>query len=333
VPLATNYLGLALKNPIVATASSLDSKLHSLRQLEDAGAAAIVLPPLFQEQIEAAAQAPFAGTSGTSLPRHYLLAAASRPYGVRPDHYLDLVRTAFDTVSIPVIASLNGASHAGWIEYARLFEQAGASALELDLYHIPTDLLESGRDIEARYTEIVGAVCSSVNLPVSVKLTPYLSSIGNFAATLVEQGAAGLVLFNRPLRVDVDILRMSLTDTLEMRDPAEMPLPILWTALLSGRLHASIAAHTDIYTATDVVKCLLAGADVVMTTSDCLQNDVGYIATLIAGLHSWLGQLGIESVAEMRGMLSWHRSRNHHVYTRANYLRILEQYVADARPI
>ncbi len=194
------------------------------------------------------------------------------------------------------------------------------------MYHMPTDLLESGRDIEARYVEIVRAVCGTVALPVSVKLTPYLSSIGHFAATLVEHGAAGLVFFNRLLQPDIDLLRMTLTDTLELSEPAEMRLPLLWIAVLAGRTRASLAASTGVSAVTDVVKCLLAGADVVMTTSALLRCDIEYMATLASGLRTWMDEREISSVAEMRGMISWQQSRDRTAYTRANYMRILERY-------
>jgi dihydroorotate dehydrogenase (fumarate) len=281
--LATKYLGLSLKNPLVASASPLNSKLDNLRRLEDAGAAAIVLPSLFQEQIESEAEARearvdvYAESSPEAL--SYFPAAASGPYGMRPERYLDLVRRGTEAVSIPIIASLNGSSRAGWIEYARLIEQAGAKAIELNMYHVPTDLLESGRDVEVRYTEIVQAVCGSIELPVAVKLTPYLSSIGHFAATLVEHGAAGLVLFNRLLQPDIDLLHMSLTDSLDLSEPTEMRLPLLWIAILAGRTKASLAASTGVSTVTDVVKYLLAGADVVMTTSALVSAQPGFAAS------------------------------------------------------
>jgi dihydroorotate dehydrogenase (fumarate) len=329
---ATKYLGLTLKNPLVASASPLNGKLDNLRRLEDAGAAAIVLPSLFQEQIEAECEAQEARVAvyAESSPeaQSYFPAASSGPYGVRPERYLDLIRRGAAAVAIPVIASLNGSSRAGWIDYARLIEQAGAAALELNMYHIPTDPLESGRDVEARYVEIVDAVCGSIGLPVSVKLTPYLSSIGHFAETLAEHGAAGLVLFNRLMEPDIDLLRMSLTDTLELSEPSEMRLPLLWIAILAGRNRASLAASTGVSTVTDVVKFLLAGADVVMTTSALLRHDIDYMSILVNGLRRWMDEREIVSLADMRGMMSWQRSRDRSVYTRANYLRILEHYAA-----
>jgi dihydroorotate dehydrogenase (fumarate) len=333
--LTTQYLGLTLKNPMVASASPLNSKIDNLRRLEDAGAAAIVLPSLFQEQIEAEAEnqasrvEAFAESSPEAL--SYFPAAANGPYGMYPERYLDLIRRSKQAVSIPVIASLNGSSRAGWVEYAKLAEDAGASALELNMYHVPADLLESGSDIEAHYIDIVKAVCGATHLPVSVKLTPYLSAIGHFAKTLAEHGAAGLVLFNRLMEPDIDLLHMKLTDTLELSDSTELRLPLLWTAILAGRIKASLAVSTGVRDIDGVVKSLLAGADVVMTTSALLRDGIGFMSTLTAGLAQWMETREIASLADMRGMMSWQRSRDRSVYTRANYLRILEHYSASPK--
>lgn len=330
--LATTYLGLPLHSPLVASASPLNGKLDNLRRLEDAGAAAIVLPSLFQEQIEAEEHAHEAliGAYVNNSPeaQSYFPPAISGPYGLGPSRYLDLVRRGAEAVGIPVIASLNGSSKAGWVEYAGLVEQAGAHAIELNMYHVPTDLMESGREIEARYAGIVGAVCGSVGVPVSIKLSPHLSSIGHFANTLVAQGAAGLVLFNRLLQPDIDLVRMTLTDSLELSSPAELRLPLLWTAILFGRTTASLAASSGVATADDVVKCVLAGADAVMATSAVLRHGIPGMTVLRDGLRRWMEEREFASVADMRGVMSWARSRDRSAYTRANYLRILERYSA-----
>ena len=328
--LATKYLGLDLQNPLVASPSPLHDKLDNIRRLEDAGAAAIVLPSLFQEQIEAEAEARLslveAYVESSPEARSYFHASVAGPYGVRPDRYLDLIRRAREAVAIPIIASLNGSSHAGWIDHARLIEEAGATAIELNIYHVPADLFESGREVETRYIDIVRAVYHSVALPVAVKLTPYVSSPGDLAITLVEQGASGLVLFNRLLEPDIDLLQMRLIDTLRLSDPGEMRLPLLWIAILSGRTRASLAASGGVSVVEDVVKYLLAGADVVMTTSALLRHDIEYMATLVDGLRRWLDEREIESLDAMRGMMSWRQSIDRNVYTRANYLRILQGY-------
>ena len=197
------------------------------------------------------------------------------------------------------------------------------------MYHVPTDLAESGRDIEARYTEIVGAICGSVSLPVSIKLTPFLSSIGHFANTLVGFGAGGLVLFNRLLQPDIDLVRLRLADALELSTPAELRLPLLWTAILAGRTNrACLATSTGVATPADVVKCILAGADVVMTTSAILHGGIGEMRNLVNGLQRWMEEREFDALVEMRGMLSWQRSKDRGIYDRASYLRILERYVA-----
>ena len=330
--LATTYLGLQLRNPVIASASPLNAKLDTLRRLEDAGAGAIVLPSLFQEQIEheeaanEARQLAYADSSPEAMT--YFPPASAGPYGLVPERYLDLVRRGTDAVSIPVIASLNGSSKAGWVEYATLIQQAGATAVELNMYHIPADLLESGRDIEARYIDIVDAVCRATTIPVSVKLTPYLSSIGHFATTLVDHGAAGLVLFNRLLEPDIDLVTMQLTDRLELSTPEELRLPLLWTAILAGRTQASLATSSGVIGTAEVVKCILAGADAVMTTSAVLRDGVGAVTTMVNGLRRWMEEREIADLRAMRGMMSWDRSRDRSVYTRANYLRILERYAA-----
>ena len=330
--LATPYLGLKLKNPLVASASPLNAKLDNLRRLEDAGAGAIVLPSLFQEQVEHEVAANEAKTLayGDSSPEAmtYFPPASAGPYGLVPERYLDLVRRGTDAVGIPVIASLNGSSKAGWVEYATLIEQAGSAAIELNMYHIPADLLESGRDIEARYVDIVDAVCRATTIPVSVKLTPYLSSIGHFATTLVDHGAAGLVLFNRLLEPDIDLTAMRLTDGLELSTPEELRLPLLWTAILAGRLDASLATSSGVTSPAEVIKSILAGADAVMTTSAVLRDGVGAITTLVDGLQRWMDEREIPDLSAMRGMMTWERSRDRSVYTRANYLRILERYAS-----
>jgi dihydroorotate dehydrogenase (fumarate) len=222
---------------------------------------------------------------------------------------------------------LNGSSKAGWVEYAELIEEAGAKAIELNMYHVPTDLLESGAHIEARYSEIVSAICSSVSIPISIKLTPFLSAIGHFALSLVEQGASGLVLFNRLMQPDMDLVRLRLVDTLELSTAAELRLPLLWTAILAGRTNsASIATATGIAGSDDVVKAILAGADAVMTTSALLHGGVGKMTDLVSGLQRWMEEREFATLNDMRGIMSWQRSKDRSAYTRASYLRILEHY-------
>jgi dihydroorotate dehydrogenase (fumarate) len=328
--LHTQYLGLPLKNPLVASASPLNAKLDNLRRLEDAGVAAIVLPSLFEEQIEVEAQKRIlrieahANSSPEAL--SYFPSSVAGPYGIGPHRYLDLVSRARDVLGIPVIASLNGTTKAGWLDYAGLLEQAGAAAIELNMYHIPVDFDETGRDIEARYTDIVAAVCQELAIPVCVKLTPHLSSVGNLAQGLVAHGAKGLVLFNRLLEPDIDTTKCRLMDRLELSSPSDLHLPLLWTALLAGRIPASLALSGGVSTSDDVVKAILAGADVVMTTSALLRGGIETISQLLIGLQTWMERRDYTNLAVMRGTLSWERSTDRQIYTRANYINILAKY-------
>lgn len=331
--LTTKYLGLTLSSPIVASASPLNAKLANLRRLEDAGAAAIILPSLFEEQIEADEKAHQwrveAYSDSSPEAQSYFPSTVTGPYGIGPERYLDLVRRGCEEVAIPIIASLNGSTLAGWTEYARAIEQAGAAAIELNLYHVPADLTESGRDVEARYLGIIAAIRAEIAIPISVKLTPFLSSIGHFATETVAGGAQGVVLFNRTLQPEIDLMHLKLTDALDLSEAVELRLPLLWTALLYGRIEASIALSSGVGNALDVVKSLLAGADVVMTTSALLRHDISYLSTLTDGLQRWMEAREIASLDRLRGMLSWQRSADRSVYTRANYLRILERYALE----
>jgi dihydroorotate dehydrogenase (fumarate) len=289
----------------------VNGKVDNLRRLEDAGASAIVLPSLFREQIETDAenQAARVNALAASSPAalSYFPAAANGPCGLYPRRYLDLVRRAKEAVDFPTIASLNGASRAGWIEHAKLIEHAGAAALELNMYQVPTNLLESGRDIEAHNSGIVRAVCGSVGLPVSLKLTPYLSAIGHFAVTSAGLGAAGLVLLDRLMESDVDLAQIKMTETLELSDPAELRLPLLWIGILAGRTKASLALSTGIQTCEDLLKSELAGADAVMTTSALLRAGIGHLSKLFEGLRCWMEDREIASLDDIRGTLSWQR--------------------------
>jgi dihydroorotate dehydrogenase (fumarate) len=333
--LITNYLGLALKNPLVASASPPNANLDHVRRLEEAGAGAIVLPSLFEEQIaaEAAIQAERIDLHSYNSPEasSYLPATVTDPYGVGPSGYLDLIRRASAAATIPIIASLNGVTHAGWIDYAALLEQAGAAAIELNMYHIPVDLTESGATIEARYVGIVAAVCGKVNIPVSVKLTPYLSSLGHIAQALAHRGAKGLVLFNRLLEPDIDLVNLRLTERLELSTPGDLRLPLLWTAILAGRTPASLALSGGVSSVDDVVKAILAGADVVMMTSAVLREGPTVITRLMEGLKIWMERRNFSDLAAIRGMMSWARSPDAGLYTRANYLMLLEHYATDHR--
>jgi dihydroorotate dehydrogenase (fumarate) len=326
--LTTRYMGLQLKNPLVASASPLTGALDSLRQLEDAGAAAMVLPSLFQEDIEA------------ETARYDHLTAAhndSWPEGLSnfptltdaqhgPHHYLELVRRASEAVKVPIIASLNGNSNEGWISYAKQIEQAGADGLELNIYFITADLGAMGQDVERRYLEILQSVRAAVSIPVAIKLSPYFSSVGNMAWKLEEAGADALVLFNRFYQPDIDLSRLRVLNDLKLSEPNELRLPLLWLAVLAGRTNASLAASSGVTGADEVVKYLLVGADVVMTTSALLRHGPGHIATMLAGLYTWLDAREFTSLELVRGIMSQHNLRDPQVFERANYIKILQGY-------
>jgi dihydroorotate dehydrogenase (fumarate) len=328
VDLTTRYMGLKLKNPLVASASPLTGELDTLRQLEDAGAAAVVLPSLFQEQIEAEArryeELTLAGAESFPEARTYLPAHSVEHSG--PERCLRLIRNAAEALDIPVIASLNGTTNEGWISYARQMEQAGADALELNIYLIATDRATSGSEIERRYLEILMAVRNTVAIPVAVKLSPYFSSFGHMAKQFDLAGAAALVLFNRFYQPDIDLTRLRMTKDLELSSRHEIRLPLLWIGALSDSVTASLAASTGVEGVGEVLKYLLAGADVVMTTSALLRHGPSYIDTLLGDLCSWLLARGVGSLDQVRGRLS-HRSLGAGTTSeRASYLEILQGY-------
>ena len=326
--LSTNYMGLALRNPLVASASPLNTDLGNIRALEDSGAGAVVLPSIFAEQIEMEERRYEAvtNTGVLSSPEATSYFPQSDNDGIDSDRYLDLLASAKKAVSIPIIASLNAAASESWTGYAKQLQEAGADALELNIFLLPTDIRMTGRDIEQRYLDIVRAVKSEVTIPVAVKVGPYFSSPGNMAAELVTAGADALVLFNRFYQPDIDLIRLKISNDLELSRPAEMRLPLLWIAVLHGRIEASLAATTGVHTSDDVVKYLLAGADVVMTTSALLERGVGYMRILIDGLTQWLENRGMEELSRIRGLLSHARARNPEDYERANYIKILQGY-------
>lgn len=333
--LSTAYAGLALRNPIIASPSPENADLAWLRRLDAAGVGAVVLPSLFQEQIEAqdlAVSALFAQAQDNNPEaRGYLPASATGPYGVGPEEYLSLIREAKAALSVPVIASLNGASVAGWVDYAAEMEKAGADALELNIYHVPVDITQSGAETEARYLEVLQAVRRHVSLPVIVKIPPFFSSVGHMAAQLVAAGASGLVIFNRYVQPDFDLPRMRLSRRLDLSSPAEMRLPLLWTAVLAGQIDCSLAASTGVETPDEVVKFLLAGADVVMTTAALLRHGPEHATVLVNGLTDWLSARGLVSVSAMRGVMSRARLKQPGAYERANYIHLIEAFSASHR--
>ncbi len=326
--LTTQYLGLTLRNPIVASAGPVTGELDNICRLADFGAGAVVMPSVFQEQIEQERQLvenldEFGADSYSEALTYF---PSSSGYRIGADRYLDVLRRAVKTVDIPVIASINGTTNEIWVDYAREIESAGARAIELNIYMVPMDLNVPGREVELRYTSIVRAVTLAVKIPVAVKISPYFSSIGNMAVRLVDAGASGLVLFNRFYQPDVDLAALALAPTLELSSAKEIRLPLLWIGVLSGRIKASLAASTGVESADEVLKYLLAGADVVMTTSALLKCGVSHMKVLVDGLKSWLSARDLENLDRVRGRLSQRNVSDPSAFARANYIRILQGY-------
>ena len=328
--LATRYLGLDLRNPLVAGAGPQNGDLDNIRRLEDLGAGAIVLPSIFEEQIEGEQRLIDQQTT-TGIDSYGEALTYFPPqiaYALDPERYLGLLRRAVAAVDIPIIASLNGFTNQGWVQYARQLEQAGANAIELNIYFIPADLNLSASAVEQRYLDIVKSVKGAVTCPVAVKIGPYFSAMGHMAQQLAQAGADGLVLFNRFYEPDIDLARLALVSDLELSSPYEIRLPLLWIGVLSGRLNASLAASTGVDSVDEVIKYLLAGADVVMTTSSLLRHGIGHIKELLMGLEAWLDVRNLDSLASIRGRMSHLNVADPTAFDRANYIKTVHSYKA-----
>ena len=325
--LTTRYLGLALRNPLVASASPLSLTVDGVRRLADAGVGAVVLYSLFEEQVlrEAAQDARLvdAGTESFAESLSYFPAVADEETG--PRRYLSLVQRASSAVDVPVIGSLNGVTPGGWVDYARAIQDAGAAAIELNIYYLPGDPRVSGREVEQRHVDVLARVKDAVTIPVAVKLSPYFSSTGEMALRLDEAGADGLVLFNRFLQPDIDPDRLAVVPQVGLSSPAEARLPRTWIALLRGRVRASLAATTGVDTPADVAKYLLAGADVVMTASALLRHGAGHAAVLLDGLGEWMKGKGFEDVDQLRGMLAVPPGTDEDIYERSGYVTAVHE--------
>jgi dihydroorotate dehydrogenase (fumarate) len=333
VDLGTRYLGLRLRTPLVASSSPLTGGLDGLRRLEDAGVAAVVLPSLFEEQLTEEALALHgaleAGTGVFAEALDYLPEPPESATG--PDGYLELVAAARRALAIPVIASLNGTTPGGWVEYARLIEQAGAHALELNLYQVSADPAESASDVEARDLALVAAVRAHIRIPLAVKLGPFYTAFAHFAARVVGGGADGLVLFNRFYQPDLDLESLEVTPNLVLSRSEELRLPLRWIGILRRRLSASLAASSGVHHAGDALKVLLAGADAVMMASALLENGPALLSAIEADLTRWLEEREYASVEQMKGSLSQGAVPNPEAFERANYLRTLRSWSSDFR--
>jgi dihydroorotate dehydrogenase (fumarate) len=316
--LRTRYLGLELSSPLVASSSPLTGSLDGLLRLEAAGAGAVVLPSLFEEDL--LESAPAAAPAGDP---------DQAGYGAGPAAYLSLVERARETLSVPVVASLNGVSRGGWVGYASRLEQAGAAALELNIYYVSSRPGLSASDVEWHYLDVVRAVRRATEIPLAVKLSPYFSSLANLAGQLVEAGANGLVLFNRFYQPDLDIEAMEVRPALELSTSTELRLPLRWTAILHRRHRVSLAASTGVHTTEDVVKVLLAGADVAMMTSALLRSGPDHLRRVEVGLRDWMDRHHYDTLDQLRGRLSQRAVPDPAAFERANYIRTLASHPAS----
>ena len=329
--LTTNYLGLKLKNPLVPSSSPLMRELSQLRNMEDAGASAVVLHSLFEEQI----------TQETHTLNEYLMQGIESfsealsyfpdapEYQSGPDVYLTHIQKAKAALDIPVIASLNGVSTGGWMKYAKHIQEAGADALELNIYYLPTDLTIDGTAVENLYLDALNDVKSAVSIPVAMKLSPYFSSVANMAHKLAKAGASGLVLFNRFYQPDLDLENLEVVPNLQLSSSAAMRLPLRWIAILYGRIQTDLALTSGVHTVDDALKGIAAGASVVMTTSELLKNGVHRLQELQDGMVAWLVENEYDSLDQLRGSLSQINCSEPAAFERANYMRVLSSYSSD----
>lgn len=328
VDLTSTYLGLTLRNPVVASPGPVTGDPDQWRRLDDAGVGAIVLPSLFEEEIESESW----WVSDLLDEGRDTVAEASdflpefEDYSIGPDRFLDLVTRAKETVSVPVIASLNGTTRGGWVEYARRLVDAGADAIELNVYDVITDPGVTGLAVEDRVLDLVRAVRAEAAVPVAVKIGPWFSALANMATKLADAGADGLVLFNRLYQPDIDLGGPSVHPRLMLSVPGNVRQSVAWIGILSGQVPLSLAASGGVDSSEDVVKLILAGADATMTTAALLRHGPGHVANLVAGLEQWLDERGYSSVAQAKGSVSFSKAAEPEAYQRANYYQTLHSW-------
>jgi len=326
--LTTTYMGLKLKNPLVPSASTLSEKIDNLRKMEDSGAAAVVCYSLFEEEIiqesrelndrlNQGTESFFEATSYFPEPDKLLIG---------PDFYLEHIRKAKAAVGIPIIGSLNGCSEGGWVQYAKLIQDAGADALELNIYFMSTDAASQSEQIERVYLEILKAVKAQVTIPVAVKLSPFFSAMASMAKRLEQAGADGLVLFNRFYQPDIDLEALEVVPNVLLSTPQALRLPLRWIGILNGRVGISLAATSGIHNADDVLKLIMAGADVTMLCSALFQKGVGHLTTVLNEMTRWMEEHEYESIKQMKGSLSQRSSANPAAFERANYMKALRTF-------
>ncbi len=322
----STYMGLQLNSPIVVSACTLSEQTDNIVQMEDSGAGAVVMYSLFEEQIkkEEAGYKTVMHETSNSFAEALDFFPNLDDFHVGSDEYLEHIRKAKERVSIPVIGSLNGITNEGWIDYSRQMEQAGADGLEVNIFFIPGDVSMSSAAVEYRYLNIIDAIKHNVKIPVAVKLNPYFSAMGNMSIRMQQAGANALVLFNRFYQPDFDIEKLTIKNDLHYSESSEIRLPLLWIAMLYGKVNISLAATTGVQSAVEVIKYLLAGADVVMTASSLYKNGIPYLLNMHKELEEWMNRMGFDSIEAFRGSMSQQHISDPTAYERANYIKILE---------
>jgi dihydroorotate dehydrogenase (fumarate) len=328
IDLTTKYLGLTLKNPLVVSASPLSAEVGNIRRMEDCGASAVVLPSLFEEQIQVESNTLdhflWQGTESFAESLTYMPDMAG--YRLGPDGYLEHLRSAKQAVKIPIIGSLNGTSTGGWVGYSKKIEEAGADALELNIYFISTDEEMNGSHVEQMYVDLVSQVKAHIQIPVAVKIGPYFSSLPNTAKRLDQAGANALVLFNRFYQPDFDLENLEVVPNLILSTPHELLLRLNWVAVLYGKIKADLAVTGGVHSGLDVLKSMMAGASVAMMTSALLKNGIGHLATVQTELLKWMEEHDYESIHQMRGSMSQKSVADPSAFQRANYVKVLSSY-------
>jgi dihydroorotate dehydrogenase (fumarate) len=334
VDLTTSYLGLELKNPLIASASPLSQKVETVRQLEHAGIAAVVMYSLFEEQIVYDSlrldRDLSQGTESFAEALTYFPDLAAHDdlnqYSIGPEDYVNNLRKIKQAVDIPIIGSLNGVTNGGWIEYARKIEEAGADALELNIYNLSTDPEISSQEIENEYLNLVCSIRASIEIPIAIKLSPFFTNLPHFARNLVEAGVNGLVLFNRFYQPDLDLEELEVVPSLVLSNSQELRLPLRWIAILYGRVSADFALTTGIHTAEDVLKATMAGASASMAASTFLKYGIDQGTEIIEGVESWMEEHEYESITQMKGSMSQQAVAEPAAFERANYIKVLSSF-------
>lgn len=333
--LTTTYLGLTLKNPLIVSASPLSAKVSQIRQMAEAGAAAVVLPSLFEEQVELRDMGVLDLETADKgrLPEALQHIPEMEGYNQGVNGYLSHLYQAKKAVPIPIIASLNGYYGGGWVQYARLLEAAGADALELNIYHLATRPHISGQEVEKMYLNLVRNIKAAVRIPVAVKISPFFSALSHTAVQMDEAGANGLVIFNRFYQPDIDLATETVMPSLDLSSPVELRLRLRWTAILKQYIQADLAVTGGVHSGLDVLKCILAGAQVAEVASVLIANGIGHLALMLAELHQWLDERGHKSLRPLRGRMSQENVADPAAFERANYMNVLKAGWEEANGI